>query len=134
MYSGLHYLTTSITPASKIYDDVHRRVKGGCYMAFGANKQCSLQALTEQAYHLSIGLRIPEHFSAENAALFEDPDALRQALLRDYFSDWSKTCQDLIENSDGAFRAWPLYAMPVESLSWKTVPGAALIGDAAHVT
>ena len=54
-------------------------------------------------------------------------------LLGGGFGDWPQVHTDLIRLSDGAFRAWPLYTMP-ESLSWQTVPGVTLIGDAAHVT
>lgn len=103
-------------------------------MAFGEGKQISAQKLGDGSYDIAIGLRLPESWTSENAVLLEDPPALRQLLLSDYFIKWPQVHTDLITHSEGDFRAWPLYAMPTKSLSWQAVPGVTLIGDAAHVT
>ena len=102
-------------------------------MAFGEGKQIVALKLGDDSYYIGVGLRLPQNWSSENAAVLEDPSALRQLLLNDYFANWPQQHTDLIEHSEGDFYAWPLYAMPTESLSWKTVPGVTLIGDAAHV-
>ena len=103
-------------------------------MAVGEGKQIAAQKLGEGSYYIAVGLRLPEHWSSENAALLKDPSALRQSLVHDYFINWPEVHTSLVKYSDGDFRAWPLYAMPTGSLSWQTVPGVTLIGDAAHVT
>lgn len=103
-------------------------------MALGEGKQIVILKLGDGSYHIGAGLHLPESWGSEHAAHLQDPSALRQWLLRDGFADWPPVHTDMIRHSDGDFRAWPLYAMPTESLSWQAVPGITLIGDAAHVT
>ena len=103
-------------------------------MVFGDEKQLVVMKLGDGSYYIGVGLRLPESWSSENAALLEDPSALWQSLLRDRFVNWPQVHTDLIKNTEVNFRAWPLYAMPTKSLSWQAVPGVTLIGDAAHVT
>ncbi|KKP05312.1 hypothetical protein THAR02_02578 [Trichoderma harzianum] len=52
----------------------------------------------------------------------------------DFFGTWGSPLKDIITNSEGAFRPWPLYHLPSEALSWASVPGVTVIGDAAHVS
>ena len=108
--------------------------KNGLYMSLGDEKTVGLVKLGEGSYQLFVGLRLPENWASDNAALLRDPLALRQWLLRDALADWAQVHQDMVQHSDGDFRAWPLYALPPESLSWQTVPGVALLGDAAHLS
>ncbi len=104
------------------------------YMALGDEKQILVVKLGDGSYQIGAGVRLPENWSSENAALLKDPLALRQSLLRDSFADWPQMHTDLIRHSDRDFRVWPLYSMPVQSLSWQAVAGVTLIGDAAHLT
>lgn len=103
-------------------------------MAFGDEKQVTSQLLGDGSYYVFIGVRLREHWSTENATTLQDPVATRRALLQEHFAKWPEALKSLIQNSEGAFRAYPLYAMPIASLSWKSVPGLTLIGDAAHLT
>lgn len=102
-------------------------------MAFGNGKQIAAQRLGDGSYYVIVGLALPEHWAEENAALVQDSATLRQALVLGNFAEWAKVHTDLIAHSDSEFHVWPLYAMPTESLAWKSVPGVTLIGDAAHV-
>lgn len=52
----------------------------------------------------------------------------------DFFGTWGSQLKDIITNSEGAFRPWPLYHLAPDALSWTPVPGVTLIGDAAHVS
>lgn len=103
-------------------------------MTLGDEKQILVVKLGGGSYQIAVGLRVPESWTSENAALLRDPSALRQSLLREDFADWPQVHTDIIRHSDGDFHAWPLYSMPTKSLSWQTVPGVTLIGDAAHLT
>lgn len=132
-YSGLLFLTTTINPENPFHPAAVSLAGQGNYIAFGEGKQILALKLGDGSYHIGVGLRVPENWSVENAAVLEDPSALRRSLVNDYFADWPPLHTDLIERSDGDFYAWPLYAMPTESLSWRMVPGVTLIGDAAHV-
>lgn len=104
------------------------------YMACDSGHQIITQGLADSSYQINISLSVTEgwHTSAAGKALIADPPALRNLLLTLY-GDWSPTITDLVRNSDGAFRPWPLYALGLESLDWDTVPGVALVGDAAHL-
>ena len=133
-YSGVHYLTTAIQPENPFHSSAVSLAGKGLYMALGDGKQILVVKLGDSSYQIGVGLRLQESWSSENAALLKDPSALRQSLLHDGFADWPQMHTDMIRHSDGDFRAWPLYAMPTKSLSWQTVPGVTLIGDAAHIT
>lgn len=90
--------------------------------------------LGDGSYYILVGMALPEAWATDNAALLQDPAAIRQTLLRDHLANWPQLHTDLIRYGERPFRAWPLYAMPPESLSWRSVPGVTLVGDAAHVT
>ena len=133
-YSGVHFLTTTISPKNPFHPTVVSLVGQGNYIAFGGGNQIVALKLGDGSYYIGVGLRLPEDWCSEHAAALRDPPALRQLLLNDYFANWPQLHTDLFEHSDEQFFAWPLYGMPTESLSWRTVPGVTLIGDAAHVT
>lgn len=103
-------------------------------MSLGEGKMLCCMKLGDGTYYSGVGLKLPETWSADNAALLKDAPALRTHLVEEYYASWPQLHTDLIRHSDGNFHSWPLYAMPTDSLCWKTVPGVALIGDAAHVT
>jgi 2-polyprenyl-6-methoxyphenol hydroxylase-like FAD-dependent oxidoreductase len=135
-YSGITYLTSSISKSSPHHPTIAALVGQGGYMAVGSNKTIAAQCMTSGEYTINVGLRLPENWSQQpsNAALVADAARLRQHFLDKEFSDWISSITDIVRHTDSPFRAWPLYAMPVESLSWQTVPGVALLGDAAHVS
>ena len=133
-YSGLYYLTSTIRPDNAFHSSAASLAGQGNYLALGDEKQIAVQKLGDGSYYIAVGLRLPETWKSVNSGLLKNPSALRQSLLHDYFVDWPQVHTDLIKHSEGDFRAWPLYAMPTESLSWQAVPGVTLIGDAAHVT
>lgn len=95
-------------------------------MSFG-KLQFLVMKLGNGSYHTGIGLPLPEDWSKEH------PIEVRHARVQEYTRDCPDVHRDILQNSDDEFRAWPLYSMPTESLSWESVPGVALIGDAAHV-
>ena len=102
-------------------------------MALSSGKQIVAQRQGDGSYNVYVGLRLAEHWSRTEAHILHSPDFRKDLIKRD-FSDWSSNVTDLIKHSDGAFYAWNLYAMPIESFPWKPVPGVTLIGDAAHVS
>ncbi|GAB3935782.1 hypothetical protein GCM10029976_046550 [Kribbella albertanoniae] len=62
---------------------------------------------------------------------FGDPSAgLRQ--LADEFADWSQLLTAFVTQSVAEPWLRPIYALPV-GLTWDRVPGATLVGDAAHL-
>ncbi|KAK3679686.1 hypothetical protein LTR78_000062 [Recurvomyces mirabilis] len=136
VYSGYHYITAMIPKTSPYHTKATSLVGAGGIMATGSRRQIAAQRMTDDSYSVAIGLALPENWSRQtaNAELLKNTSTFKDWAMTEKFSGWSTRVTDLIKNSEGACRAWPLYAMPVESLSWETVPGVALIGDAAHVS
>jgi 2-polyprenyl-6-methoxyphenol hydroxylase-like FAD-dependent oxidoreductase len=78
-------------------------------------------------------MQVPEDFGTTDVNI-ADMDAMRELLLGpEYFADTAEEVQQMIKHAE-PFRRWPLYTLPMEALSWDSVPGVALVGDAAHVT
>ena len=48
------------------------------------------------------------------------------------FGDWGKSLQALVAGADATPMIRPIYALPV-GVTWPRVPGATLLGDAAHL-
>ncbi|KIW80229.1 hypothetical protein Z517_06844 [Fonsecaea pedrosoi CBS 271.37] len=133
-YSGIHYLTTTISLGNPFHESVAALAGQGNYIAFGAGKQIVVFKLGDGAYYVGVGLRLPERWSTDNATILENPSALRQWLCDEHFADWPQVHTDLITCSDGKVYAWPLYTVPTASLPWTTVSGITLVGDAAHLS
>jgi 2-polyprenyl-6-methoxyphenol hydroxylase-like FAD-dependent oxidoreductase len=105
----------------------------GNYMSMGSHRVVAAMRLGDRSYYTFVGLSLPEPWKADNVALLNDAEALKRTLVTKYLSGWSKINTDLIAHSDGEFYTWPLYGLAAEDLDWQTVPGVALIGDAAHI-
>jgi 2-polyprenyl-6-methoxyphenol hydroxylase-like FAD-dependent oxidoreductase len=133
-FSGLYYFSTNIGPDSPMHSSAKALAGEGNYMAFGDERMLGTMMLGDGSYYTFVGMHLPEHWRNANAALAADPVAMREWLLRDQLVKFGKVHTDLIEHSSAPFFVWPLYGMPIESLSWETVPGIALVGDAAHLT
>ena len=80
---------------------------------------------------LGAGFRVPERWITESGIDWDDPDSARAGLLAQ-FPDWSSTLTDLIRDCDDTIWPRPIYALPTGT-RWDRVPGATLIGDAAHL-
>ena len=102
-------------------------------MAFGDGKFLLNMLLGDGSYFTGCALRLPESYVKDNAALLQDANAYRNTLINEHFGDWPEMLKGLLTYGSGV-HPWPLYYLPPETLSWETVPGIALIGDAAHLT
>jgi 2-polyprenyl-6-methoxyphenol hydroxylase-like FAD-dependent oxidoreductase len=132
-YAGRYYLTSNISLKSPFYATAEAMAGTGNYMSMGGRRLVAAMRLGDRSYYTFVGLSLPESWRSDNAALLEDPEALRRKLVTEYLSDWSKTNTDLIAHSDGEFYIWPLYGLAAADVEWQTVPGVALVGDAAHI-
>lgn len=102
-------------------------------MAFDDGKFVLDMLLGDGTYFTGCALRLPENHAKDNAELMKDPQAYRDMLVDEHFADWPDFLKGLLSHGEEV-RPWPLYFIPPESLSWETVQGVALIGDAAHLT
>ena len=105
----------------------------GNYMAFGDGKFLLNMLLGDGSYFTGCVLRLPESYIQDSAEMRRDHAKYRQALVDEHFTDWPDMLKGLLLNGEEV-HPWPLYFLPPKSLSWDTVPGIALIGDAAHLT
>lgn len=132
MYSGLTYLIMGINKTNPFHARAASLVGKGNYMALGSGKQILAQLLGDGSYYTGVGLsNLPEDWDASKE--LADPTAFREQVSCDEFRDFAEEQRNLIKHSEGDIYPWPLYDMPVESLSWPSVPGVTVIGDAAHV-
>jgi 2-polyprenyl-6-methoxyphenol hydroxylase-like FAD-dependent oxidoreductase len=100
----------------------------------------SLFALSDNRYlgghggetiSLGCGLRVPESWVTDSGIDWTDPAASRSALLSQ-FPDWDPALTAMIRDCDDTIWPRPIYALPT-GLTWERVPGATLVGDAAHL-
>ena len=127
LYSGLCYLQATFGPEDEIYEYLVSKAGKGTFGGMGKGKQILAMNLGDGSYHAYIGLRLPEDWERPEAA------ELRDSLIQNDFADWCPELKNLLAQCK-SFHAWRLYAMEPHELSWQTVPGIALIGDAAHVS
>ncbi|KAL7812759.1 hypothetical protein V8C26DRAFT_430559 [Trichoderma gracile] len=137
-YSGKHYLEAKISNSNPFHPTLAALVGRGNLIAMGDEKQVSAQRQGDGSYRVYLGLTIDEDFLFTGPVDLTkgDGEAARKLFVTDanFFATWGSSLKDIITNSEGDFRAWPLYHMPSSALSWAAVPGVTVIGDAAHVS
>ncbi|KAI7487506.1 hypothetical protein KC351_g2606 [Hortaea werneckii] len=131
VYSGMHYFSSEVPLESPFLSQAEAMVGKGTYMALGGGKQLVGQRLGNGSYFVGVGLHLPEAWDVK--ARLADPSAFRHELISNDFKEYADKHKDLILHTEGVFYSWPLYELPKNSLQWEHVPGATLIGDAAHL-
>ncbi|KAL6898656.1 hypothetical protein GGI43DRAFT_428347 [Trichoderma evansii] len=137
-YSGKHYIEGNISTSNPYYPTINEKVGVGNLIAMGDSKQISAVEQGDGSYRIYIGLVVPEDFVKSGAVDLSkgDGDAARSQFITnaDFFGTWGSELKDVIANTQGAFKSFPLYHLPSDALSWDHVPGVALVGDAAHLS
>lgn len=107
----------------------------GNMMAVGHGRSLGVQQVSDKSYRLYLGMKAAEDVT-RNTLQLADTEGSREKLLNspEFFGDFAPELKQFISDAEGPFRPWPLYRMPVSSMSWARVPGVTLIGDAAHVS
>jgi 2-polyprenyl-6-methoxyphenol hydroxylase-like FAD-dependent oxidoreductase len=103
-------------------------------LAMGQHKILAVQQLADRSYRLYMGMDAPEELYRRPLS-HKDTEDIRQRFLSslDFFANWAPNLKEYLANAEGPFHAWPLYRLPVSSVSWNRVPGVTLLGDAAHL-
>ncbi|KAL6856800.1 FAD/NAD(P)-binding domain-containing protein [Trichoderma novae-zelandiae] len=132
-YSGNHYIESKITPNSPYYPTMVSKVGAGTLMCLGSSKEIVTQRQGDGSYRVYLGVTVPEDFVRSGTVDLTDTESARRLFLSStFFGDWAEDLKDLIRHSED-FRSWPLYYMDPDAVSWKSIPGLTLVGDAAHV-
>ncbi|KAF5654031.1 tetracycline resistance [Fusarium heterosporum] len=134
-YSGKVFIEGSISRDNQSYAIASDHAGPGLMLAMGQTKMLAVQQLSDRSYRFYMGIDAPEHLYKKKSTI-ADTETMRQKFLSspDFFADWSAKLRGYLANVEGPFHAWPLYRLPVSSLSWKRVSGVTLLGDAAHLS
>ncbi|KAK1623786.1 hypothetical protein BDP81DRAFT_475461 [Colletotrichum phormii] len=134
-YSGKMFIEGRLSHGNPSYSAALELSGPGNMMALGHGRTVSVQQVSDRSYRVYVGLVAPENLTRTILDM-ADTEATRQKLLSSpqFFADFAPELRSFISDAEGPFRRWPLYRMPVSSVKWDRVPGATLLGDAAHVS
>lgn len=127
-YTGITAVETSLDDADTRHPDLARLTGDGSVAVYGVNR--ALVAQRNSGGHIKVyaQFRAPLDWHADLDPA--DADAVRASLLT-LFDGWAAPVLDLLRRGT-AFTHRPLHVLPV-SHTWTHVPGATLLGDAAHL-
>ncbi|KAH7490147.1 hypothetical protein FOMA001_g3831 [Fusarium oxysporum f. sp. matthiolae] len=133
-YSGKVFIEGSISHNNPSYTAALEHAGPGNMLAMGQHKIMAVQQLADGSYRFYMGMDAPEELYRRPLG-HEDTEDIRQKFLSspEFFANWAPNLKEYLANAEGQFHAWPLYRLPVSSVSWKRVPGLTLLGDAAHL-
>ena len=136
VYSGVLQLQFGVSPSNPIHDQVGQLCRKGSYVAMSLGNTIYIQQQTDKSYIVYIARHAPENWreTEEGKMALNDAEGYKTRLLDTDFANWNTALKDVIRHCEGFHRVWTLYALPVEAMSWKSVPGVTLIGDAAHLS
>ncbi|KAF9769531.1 hypothetical protein IL306_013047 [Fusarium sp. DS 682] len=134
-YSGKVFIEGSISHDNPSYAAALEHAGPGTMLAMGQHKMLAVQQLADRSFRFYMGMDAPEKLYRKPLS-HENTEPLRHKFLSssEYFANWAPNLKDYLANAEGPFHAWPLYRLPVPSVSWKRVPGVTLLGDAAHLS
>ncbi|KAE8152312.1 FAD/NAD(P)-binding domain-containing protein [Aspergillus avenaceus] len=134
-YSGKLFIQGRISHDNPRYADALAQGGRGNMMAIGHGRQIGVQQVADGSYQVHMGILAAEDLTKTTLNVSDTEGTRRQLLSSpNYYPGFAPELRDFIANAEGPFYAWRLYRMPVESMSWKRVPGVTLLGDAAHVS
>jgi 2-polyprenyl-6-methoxyphenol hydroxylase-like FAD-dependent oxidoreductase len=126
-YTGVTIFDLHVRDAVRRHPELSALVGPGSLFALSDGKGL----LTHGCDDISVGaaLEVPREWTA--GIDFTDTGAAKRAIL-EHYADWSPALTDLVRLGSGPVVPRPIHALPVGH-RWDRVPGATLLGDAAHV-
>ena len=104
---------------------------GSCFM-FDEGRAVMCQRSGNNSIRLYAFVRQPLTWKDECGIDWSSPDAVREALVRDYFNDCSDDTKRVILESRDGCTLRQLWMLPVGH-KWESQPGVTVLGDAAHL-
>ncbi|RSL53971.1 hypothetical protein CEP53_007571 [Fusarium sp. AF-6] len=156
VYSGKMFIEGRLSTDNPEYETAREMAGKGTAMALSAKSVLCVQQMSDRSYRLYMGVTAPEALTRPGGdAHPADMDKARAAMLGPggFYSNWASNTRALIAASEGPWRPWPLYRLPIGLFSseatesgapgananepdqthWKRTPGIVLLGDAAHL-
>ncbi|GHN01155.1 tetracycline resistance protein [Cytophagales bacterium WSM2-2] len=131
LYSGVTMLEITIYDAARATPHIHALLNGGKIMAFG-NSKCLLggqKGNGDVGFYASF--KTDENWATTNGLDYSNKSQMLAWFKKEY-SGWSNGWYELFENAATPLIPRPIYCMPLDQ-TWKALPNATLLGDAAHV-
>ena len=128
-YVGITYIETYLFDSDTDHKASAEAVGGGALFALAPGKGIQAHREPNGALHTYVALKKPEDWIA--GIDFGD-SATALAIVAKEFDGWAPALTALITDGETDPVPRPIYALPVEH-RWDRVPGATLLGDAAHL-
>jgi 2-polyprenyl-6-methoxyphenol hydroxylase-like FAD-dependent oxidoreductase len=128
-YAGRSYVETYLFDGDTRHPATAKAVGGGSLFALAPGKGILAHRERGDTLHTYVALTESQDWFA--AIDFTDPAAAAARIARE-FDGWAPELTALITESDTAPVLRPVHALPI-GLRWDRVPGATLLGDAAHL-
>ncbi|MFJ8816687.1 FAD-dependent oxidoreductase [Amycolatopsis thermoflava] len=130
-YTGTAYVETYLFDADTRHPATAKAVGGGSMIANGPTPDAAIFAHRERGDTLHGYIELTRPLDWFAAVDFADPAAATARIARE-FDGWAPELTALITDSDTAPVLRPHHALPAGH-RWERVPGATLVGDAAHL-
>ncbi|MFD4251404.1 FAD-dependent oxidoreductase [Amycolatopsis thermoflava] len=130
-YTGTAYVETYLFDADTRHPATAKAVGGGSMIANGPTPDAAIFAHRERGDTLHGYIELTRPLDWFAAVDFADPAAATARIARE-FDGWAPELMALITDSDTAPVLRPHHALPAGH-RWERVPGATLVGDAAHL-
>ncbi|WP_435120575.1 FAD-dependent oxidoreductase [Amycolatopsis thermoflava] len=130
-YTGTAFVETYLFDADTRHPATAKAVGGGSMIAHGPTPDAAIFAHRERGDTLHGYLELTRPLDWFAAVDFADPAAATARIARE-FDGWAPELTALITDSDTAPVLRPHHTLPTGH-RWERVPGATLVGDAAHL-
>jgi 2-polyprenyl-6-methoxyphenol hydroxylase-like FAD-dependent oxidoreductase len=128
-YAGTAFIETFLFECETRHKASAEAVGSGTMMALAPGKGIMAHREAEATLHAYVALNKPEEWIA--SIDFSDPVSTLARVAAE-FDGWAPALTTLLTGTETYPVLRPIYALPIEH-RWDRVPGATLIGDAAHL-
>ncbi|MGI5490097.1 FAD-dependent oxidoreductase [Microtetraspora malaysiensis] len=128
-YTGISFVETDLLNADTRHPRSAAVIGDGFFVCLGGQRGFLAHRETDGSLHVYTALRAPEDWL--DTIDFSDSAAAKTVLLS-HFEGWDESLRGLVADADSALVPRRIYALPVGH-RWDRVPGATLLGDAAHL-
>lgn len=134
-YSSISGLDLTIRDIDSKHPSLSGMVGRGSYVALSDKKALIAQRNGDNSIRVYVNFKCAESWLADTGINFSSNPSATKDFLSQQFHDWAPELQDLfleVDDDPEGIVARSLYMFPVDH-TWEHVPGATLLGDAAHL-